>query len=165
MQITVMGVREVANSLYQEPDTFSHLVSLLSPDHARPKEVEAFPCARLFLEFDDISNPASAEKYKSMGYFPPEPEHAHAIQDFANVLPADANILVHCAAGISRSTAAAIIIARTAMFSTDQEAVDYVFSIRPQAAPNEILLGYADRANGWNLAETVRSKFEGEYYV
>ena len=54
-------------------------------------------------------------------------------------------VLIHCAAGISRSTATAQIILEE-LGLTEQEAINEVLKVRPQARPNNYLLSiYKER--------------------
>lgn len=55
-------------------------------------------------------------------------------------------VLIHCAAGISRSTATAQIILEE-LGLTEQEAISEVLRVRPQARPNSILLKLYRRKN------------------
>lgn len=54
----------------------------------------------LRLNFDDV-------EYSHDGYEPASPDDVRAILGFLSQLPPDADVLIHCAAGISRSTACA----------------------------------------------------------
>jgi predicted protein tyrosine phosphatase len=58
---------------------------------------------------------------------------------------ADSHLLVHCHAGVSRSTAAAgILMARTNV-GREAEAFETVIRLRPGAAPNQRMVKLADR--------------------
>jgi predicted protein tyrosine phosphatase len=59
---------------------------------------------RLILEFDDVG------ERMELGDHPPQEEDIRRIIDFAERLEPNARVLIHCAAGISRSTAAAWIV-------------------------------------------------------
>ena len=76
----------------------------------------------------------------------PRPEHLEAVFQFADNIP-DEPLLVHCWAGVSRSTAVALaLIVRAMHFDgyTEDEIVDEacatLLEIRPQAAPNPLVL-------------------------
>jgi predicted protein tyrosine phosphatase len=61
--------------------------------------------------------------------------------------PAKGKVLVHCQAGISRSTAAAIILMAVRLGpGHEDEAVAHVFAICPEARPNRRMLELADAA-------------------
>ena len=89
--------------------------------------------------FDDVT-PTSL-MYKC---FPnkklPTSEQIQDILKFTASLKSTDKLLVHCSAGISRSTAvAAGILCQHGLNA--EEALEYVFSIRPQACPNKYILG------------------------
>jgi predicted protein tyrosine phosphatase len=76
----------------------------------------------------------------------PRPEHLEAVFQFADNIP-DEPLLVHCWAGVSRSTAVALALIVRAMhfdgYSEDEivdEACATLLEIRPQAAPNPLVL-------------------------
>lgn len=57
----------------------------------------------------------------------------------------DARILVHCFAGVSRSTAIALVI-KVQELGIDKidEAIEWLRSVRPQACPNPVITRFAD---------------------
>jgi predicted protein tyrosine phosphatase len=76
----------------------------------------------------------------------PRPEHLEAVFQFADSIP-DEPLLVHCWAGVSRSTAVALaLIVRAMHFDGHAEdeivnnACETLLEIRPQAAPNPLVL-------------------------
>ena len=82
----------------------SHLVSLLSPQHmiATP---DGFPSERhLKLGLNDVADPAA-------GCDPPDRAHVDRLLAFSRAWDARQPMVIHCWAGISRSTAAAYIAA------------------------------------------------------
>ena len=121
----------------------THVVSIWHPDGATDEHIqlvrEAFPHALVHAAvFDDI-------EYEHPMYRAVEPEQVRAVMDFgAGVGPGD-HLLVHCMAGISRSTACAIaILARHLKPGREREIAEYVRKIRPQAMPNRLVLAHAD---------------------
>lgn len=73
--------------------------------------------------------------------------HIHELLSWAsNIQPGD-NVLIHCRAGVSRSTAAsiAVLVSRGA---TPRDAINYVQQIRPILDPNELILKRADEVMG-----------------
>jgi hypothetical protein len=91
----------------------SHLLSILDPGWPVPKAFGAFgKHAKLELRFHDVIEAQNAETIA------PQPEHVADILGFGRRFiaeqKADAHLLVHCHAGVSRSTAAvALILAQT----------------------------------------------------
>lgn len=86
---------------------------------------------------------------------PPTQFHVEEILKFGKSLPEDAKVLVHCFAGVSRSTAACLLL-----LAQDQQkknvSVDFellreqLFNIRPEAVPNPIISRIGDQLLGFN---------------
>lgn len=75
----------------------------------------------------------------------PTMEHVYEIINFANSIDKkNDRVVVHCWAGVSRSTAAALIILYILYDKDIKRAIDKLLEIRPQAAPNKLLCKYAD---------------------
>ena len=81
----------------------SHMVTLLSPEHMieTPQGIE--PARHLRLSVNDVAESWGAE-------MPPAAHHVEQLLRFGRDWQASSPILVHCWAGISRSTAAAFIL-------------------------------------------------------
>ena len=61
------------------------------------------------------------------------------------------HLLIHCHAGISRSTAAMAMVLAQAFPNENEDAiVDRIVRIRPQAWPNSRMIGFADGLLGRN---------------
>jgi predicted protein tyrosine phosphatase len=121
----------------------SHLISLLSP----ASSAETWPAcdpgdAHLRLAFHDIAAPRP-------DLVAPSAEMVAALLAFAADWDGRRPMLVHCWAGISRSTAAAYIIAcqRTPRRS-EREIAQALRRAAPQATPNPLLVSLADAALG-----------------
>ncbi|MGA0561866.1 tyrosine phosphatase family protein [Ancylobacter sp. VNQ12] len=96
----------------------------------------------LFVGFNDITAPQD-------GLIHPAGEHVDAILGFARRWPRRAPLVVHCYAGISRSTASAYIAACALNPSRDE--ADIARALRaasPIATPNALLVALADEALG-----------------
>lgn len=120
----------------------SHLVSLLSPQHMieTPK---GFPVARhLKLGINDVADPAGGEH-------PPSAAHVEKLLAFARDWDADAPLLIHCWAGISRSMASAYTILCDRMGPGREIEIARAMRKRaPHAQPNRLLVRHADEALG-----------------
>ncbi len=68
-----------------------------------------------------------------------------SILDFTGTFADEDNILIHCHAGLCRSTAVAILALVQHGF-TPEEAIDEVIRIRPQAWPNALIIRLGDVA-------------------
>ena len=122
----------------------SHLISLLRPS-AMSEEMGETPSGipsenHLRLEFSDI---AEAEA----GMTAPEARHVSDLLDFVLKWEKDAPLLIHCHAGISRSTAAVFIT--LCALNPDRRETEIASLLRaraPHAHPNRGLIGLADSA-------------------
>ena len=115
----------------------THLVTLLDPEDQvrRPSIIEPTNHLRLaFFDEEDLS-----------AYRPPTPWHASAILDFGSRLPPDARVVVHCYAGMCRSTAAGLALwvqAHGGDCLEDGRA--WLLGHRYRACPNRLLARYFD---------------------
>ena len=77
----------------------------------------------------------------------PQKEQFQRILDFSKDFIDDDKVMVHCSAGISRSTAVGIMILIQHGF-TEEEAFAKIYSVRPHMYPNSLILIYADELLG-----------------
>lgn len=122
----------------------SHLVTLIgNGTHVeRPRSISRD--RHLLLAFDDIVEPID-------GMVPPAEEHAEALLSFVGRWDQQQPIVVHCFAGISRSTAAAFITLCALRPERDEgELARGLRLASPSATPNIRLVGHADRVLGRN---------------
>ncbi len=118
----------------------SHVLGLITPGDA-PPEMEEVP-HRLVLAFNDIVAPQP-------GLVPPGESDIAAILGFGHAWTGGHPLLVHCALGISRSTAAAFTLACAA--EPDRPEVEIARALRavsPCATPNALMVALADRQLG-----------------
>jgi predicted protein tyrosine phosphatase len=102
-------------------------------------------------KFDDVSH----MKYKMMGYTPPEQSDIEDILNWVKVVQPK-NLMVHCWAGVSRSSATAYVIACTIM--EPEEAIKLL--IPGKHIPNEMIIEYgASILNNRNIWLTYARKF------
>lgn len=96
----------------------------------------------LFVGFNDIVAPQE-------GLIHPAAEHVDAILGFARRWPREAPLVVHCFAGISRSTASAYIAACALSPERDEDEIARALrASSPIATPNALLVELADAALG-----------------
>jgi predicted protein tyrosine phosphatase len=106
----------------------------------------------LILVFDDVAGVSSV-------YIHPTEEHLDQVLEFSKDFTDDDRVLVHCLAGISRSTAIAIaIVMQHGMDYYD--AYNHVEMIRPILEPNKLIIRYVDAHFGLDgkLIEMVTNK-------
>ena len=93
----------------------------------------------------------------------PQREDAQTILAFGHGLGRDLrHLLIHCHAGISRSTAAmAMILAQAFPHEAEDAIVDRLLRIRPQAWPNSRMIGFADEVldRGGRLSAAVNKVY------
>jgi predicted protein tyrosine phosphatase len=119
----------------------SHLVSLVAPDE-QPETPAGFARGRhIRIAIDDITEPRE-------GHILPEREHVEAVIALASEWDAEAPLLLHCVAGISRSMAAALIILAARAPSREVEAALEMRKRAPHAHPNHRMITLADAVLG-----------------
>jgi len=125
----------------------THVLSILDPDMLDPPAFAAFaPHRRLALRFHDIieTRPNSLA---------PQKADVERVLAFGRELieESPAHLLIHCHAGVSRSTAsAALILAQARPERPAREALEAVSQIRPRAWPNLRILEFGDELLGRN---------------
>ena len=118
----------------------SHLVSLLSPASAAETWPLADDAAHLRLAFHDIAEPRE-------GLTAPDAALVAELLAFGADWDATQPMLVHCWAGVSRSTAAAFIIAcQYAPERSEQRIAQALRAAAPYATPNALMVSLADAA-------------------
>jgi predicted protein tyrosine phosphatase len=136
----------------------SHLVTLIKDGTRvqRPRSIS--PDRHLMLTFDDIVEPIE-------GMVAPAEEHAAALLSFVGRWGQQHPLVVHCFAGISRSTAAAFItLCALRPERTELELARSLRMASPSATPNIRLVGFADRLLGrrGRMVAAVESIGRGE---
>ncbi|APY13243.1 tyrosine protein phosphatase [Brucella sp. 10RB9212] len=142
----------------------SHVLTLTSGESA------ALPAghgaSRLTLIFNDIVEPRE-------GLVAPDESHVSALIDFVQGWPQKAPLLIHCYAGISRSTAAACIAALALDRDMDERCLaERLRRLSPSATPNIRLISIADTMLGrrGRMVEAIKAigrgaeAYEGEVF-
>jgi predicted protein tyrosine phosphatase len=125
----------------------SHVLSILDPDHPVPEAFGSFgEHEKLELRFHDIIE-------ATPGQILPQPAHVDAILALGRDMDADADadrhLLVHCHAGISRSTAALVLVVAQALPTLPAEDVlRLIHHIREKAWPNLHMIEMGDARLG-----------------
>ncbi|MBO9709486.1 MAG: hypothetical protein J7521_14870 [Caulobacter sp.] len=123
----------------------SHVISLLSPTSPTGHwPLEAPERVALRLAFHDIIEPRD-------GLVAPDAALIIRLLDFAEGWDTARPMLVHCWAGVSRSTAAAFIVAcRRAPVGAEAEIAQALRAAAPYATPNALMVALADAVLGRN---------------
>jgi len=141
-QVTICGIGELG--LHCEAGV-THVLSLLDPGSPEPEAFGIFdPHRRLELRFHDVID-------ADPGCVPPERPDVEQLLSFGRDLAnaKGAHILVHCHAGVSRSTAAAtLILVQARPDRPAEEALQTVVRRRPRAWPNLRILELGDALLG-----------------
>lgn len=120
----------------------SHVVTLLSPEHMIETPEGFAPERHLRLGVNDIVDAWGGEA-------PPSEDHVRALLAFAREWTADAPLLVHCWAGVSRSSAAAYTILCDRLGNGREHAIAQMLRARsPHADPNRLIVRIADELLG-----------------
>ena len=119
----------------------SHLISILSPDSLPETPPELRPENHLRIGCHDLVSPWP-------GAVLPSEEHVRRIIEFAEGWERDAPMLVHCFAGVSRSSATALLVACVHDHGRERELALRLRSAAPHAQPNSRLIALGDAALG-----------------
>jgi predicted protein tyrosine phosphatase len=122
----------------------THMVTLLrlTDRVERPRSIAE--SNHLILSMDDIATPVE-------GYTAPDETHVVNLIDFVRRWDRCAPMVVHCYAGISRSTAGAFITACALNPNRDETAIAKAIRHSSRTAmPNPMLVSHADRILGRN---------------
>lgn len=116
----------------------SHLVSWLSPPAEAPEIAAPFaPSRRLLLASHDIIE-------LTEGYQAPSAEDVEKLIALAREWDRAHPMLVHCWAGVSRSTAAAFVVACALSARPEHELAQALRLASPSATPNLLIVRHAD---------------------
>jgi len=141
-----------------------NLLTLLSPDH-KGEEHRAIACERhLELSFHDITETRP-------GLVAPDHAVMQAVLDFGREARGR-TMLIHCWAGISRSSAAAYAIASDRNPGFERDIAEELRRRAPSVTPNRLMVSLADDllGRGGRMVEAIdwigrgSDAFEGEPY-
>ena len=148
-KISICSWKEAQNRLISKPNEYESLISIggkktENNQYPTPQGFDEFSGRKIRLEFDDLIFPIPL--ILNMGYLPPTSEDVAKIINFCQGIQGPT--LIHCAAGISRSSAAALILIALKMGAGhEEEAVHHLITLKdkdPDIFPNEMMLAFAD---------------------
>jgi predicted protein tyrosine phosphatase len=125
----------------------THVVSIWSPGERH--DLMDFPQPETHIcrvDFDDVIIPTNRSFRPGPNDRPPQEEDIQKVIAFFNELPESSNVLFHCQAGISRSTATAFV-ALCARYPTvpAKRHIVRVWQHRQGARPNTMVVAAGDR--------------------
>jgi len=134
-------------SLAALPDTVkatgaSHILTVMANVDQVQRPQSVLPANHLRVQMDDITE-------QMEGFVAPCDSHIEQVLNFVRGWDRSAPLVVHCYAGISRSTASAF--AAVCALNPDRDERSIARQIRaasPIAAPNRLIVGLADQALG-----------------
>jgi len=143
-RITICGIPELGE---HSTAGVTHVLSILGPNSPDPPELAAFARhRRLILRFHDVIEPQPDQNAPTRE----DVERLLVCGRQVSETP-EAHLLVHCRAGVSRSTAAAALILMQAHPEWPASAALHaVAAIRPRAWPNLLILEFGDALLGRN---------------
>jgi len=138
-RLTICGVGELDGFAQAG---VSDVLSIINPDTPEPDAFRSFARhRRTTLRFHDVVLPIEGQTLCGNN-------DVGRILEFGRKLAAERDaehLLVHCMAGISRSTAAAAILMAQANPGREDAAFETLLAIRPRAWPNSRMVVLADR--------------------
>jgi predicted protein tyrosine phosphatase len=141
MRITICGIPELGEHCEAG---VTHVLSILDPGWPDPDAFADFaPHRREALRFHDVIAPVGG------AILPTKKDVAQLLEFGREVMAAgpNAHLLIHCHAGISRSTAAAaLLLAQTDPARDPADIFAEIGRLRPRAWPNLLLLEYGEAA-------------------
>ena len=141
-QVTICGIEELEGHCAGD---VTHVLSILDPGWPEPDSLSRFDInQRLRLRFHDVIE-------SQPGWIAPERWDVELLLAFSRDLTVarQAHLLVHCHAGVSRSTAAAtLVMAQTCPDRPADDLLQEVVRLRPRAWPNLRILELGDEILG-----------------
>ena len=143
MKVFVCSLSNVSKATSKHGCT--HVLSLLDPGKRPFLHPKTDRNNWLLLHFEDNLDENDPNS--------PTRSHVTQILEWGRSLPGDAVVLVHCEAGVSRSTAAALaILVQHHGNDHINECINLLVDMRPVACPNPLITKWADEQLGCNGA-------------
>jgi predicted protein tyrosine phosphatase len=122
----------------------SHVLTVMGNVGQVQRPASVLEANHLKVSMDDITEPME-------GYTPPSERHVEQVLNFVRGWDRAAPLVIHCYAGVSRSTASAF--AAACMLNPQRDEMEIARKIRaasPIASPNRLIVSLADKALGRN---------------
>ena len=132
------NARETDHSIYDG------VITIEDSLEDNPLRINNELCLQLVLCFDDISIPVD-------DYILPQKKHIEKALDFAESI-GNGSLIIHCVAGISRSSAIALaIIAKSLGIGKEDQAIKELQILNPYCLPNKLVVKLADEILGHEM--------------
>ena len=138
MSIYVCGLDDMPHIVALMPGRLISLLPLVDQP-ATPPQVSTDDHLRVMI--DDITEPRE-------GFIAPARKHVDEVLRFLQATPAEVPLVIHCYAGVSRSTAVALVALGLDAPGREREAAALLRKAAPFACPNRLLVRLADDALG-----------------
>jgi predicted protein tyrosine phosphatase len=157
--LTICGLDELGD---HSTRAVTHVLSILDPNWPEPEAFFSYdPHHRIEMHFTDAIEPGP-------GIELPQARHVEEILTFGDAFQRDlaargeAHLLIHCHAGISRSTAAmTALLMQADPHETEERIFERLVAIRRKAWPNSLMIGFADEllGRGGRLTQALRRHY------
>lgn len=140
-RLSICGLDELAG--FARSDV-SHVVSILDPTTPDPAVFQTYgPIVHITYRFDDVIR-------EIPGFMAPVSQDVERILAFGENLAHQSvrHLLIHCHAGVSRSTAMAVILMVQNHPGQEEAAFAMIRRIRPRSWPNSRMIDFADSLLG-----------------
>jgi predicted protein tyrosine phosphatase len=120
----------------------SHVLTVMGKADQVLRPASVLAANHLKVSMDDITEPME-------GYTPPSEAHVEQVLNFVRGWDRKAPMVIHCYAGVSRSTASAF--AAACMLNPHRDEMEIARKLRaasPIASPNRLIVSLADKALG-----------------
>jgi predicted protein tyrosine phosphatase len=120
----------------------SHVLTVMGNVGQVQRPASVLAANHLKVSMDDITEPME-------GYTPPSEMHVEQVLNFVRGWDRNAPMVIHCYAGVSRSTASAF--AAACMLNPHRDEIEIAKKIRaasPIASPNRLIVSLADKMLG-----------------
>jgi predicted protein tyrosine phosphatase len=120
----------------------SHVLTVMARVDQVERPASVLPANHLKVAMDDITEAMD-------GYVAPSAHHIEQVLNFVRGWDRNAPLVIHCYAGVSRSTASAF--AAACALNPQREEIVFARQIRsasPMASPNRLIVSLADQALG-----------------
>jgi predicted protein tyrosine phosphatase len=120
----------------------SHVLTVMANVDQVARPASVLPANHLKVAMDDITEQMD-------GYVAPSAHHIEQVLNFVRGWDRSAPLVIHCYAGVSRSTASAF--AAACALNPHREEIVFARQIRaasPMASPNRLIVSLADQALG-----------------